>query len=74
MTVVTTRIHVAADGAVSLADTLPAGEYVATITIANAPRPRPGKPFTMENFPVHDGPWDDRVSLRREDLYGDDGR
>ena len=76
MTVVTTRIRVAADGAVSLADPLPAGEHLATVTLASTTTTpaRPGKPFTMADFPIHDGPWDDSVSLRREDLYGDDGR
>ena len=44
------------------------------MTKPHAPLPRPGKPFTMEDFPVHDGPWDDSISLRREDMYGDDGR
>lgn len=79
MTVITTRITVAPDGAISAATPLPAGEHVAAITVASpdaAGRPAgwPGKPFTMENFPTHDGPWDDRIPLRREDMYGDDGR
>ena len=28
----------------------------------------------MENFPVHNEPWDDSISLRWEDLYDDEGR
>jgi hypothetical protein len=28
----------------------------------------------IDELPVYDGPWDDSISLRREDLYGDDGR
>jgi len=75
MTVITTRITVAPDGAISTATPLPAGEYVATITVAApASPPWPGKPFTMDNFPVHSEPWDDTISLRRKDLYDDEGR
>ena len=74
MTVITTRLTVAPDGTISAATPIPAGEHAATITLADAPLRRPGKPFTMENFSIHDGPWDDSVSLRREDLYGDHGQ
>ena len=72
MTVITTRITVSPDGTVSTATPLPAGEYEAAITVAGSPPP--GKPFTMDGFPVHDMGWDDSISLRREDMYGDDGR
>ena len=71
MTVITTRLTVGADGTVSVATPLPVGEYNAAITVADSP---PGKPFTLEGFPTHDMGWDDSVSLRREDMYGDDGR
>ena len=74
MTVITTRITVSPDGAVSTATPLPAGEYEAAITAAPAPPPWPGKPFTMESFPVHNEPWDDSIPLRREDLYDEEGR
>jgi len=74
MTVISIHITVAPDGAISTATPLPAGEYKAEVTLHDAPLRRPGKPFTMEDFPVHDGPWDDSISLRREDMYGDDGR
>jgi hypothetical protein len=53
-----------------MADTLPAGEYTATLTVADTPQPR----RSVLDLPVHQRPWDDRISLRREDLYGDDGR
>lgn len=72
MTVITTRLTVAPDGAISTATPLPAGEYEAAITVADGPAA--GKPFTMDDFPVHDMGWDDSISLRREDMYGDDGR
>ena len=79
MTVITTTLRVAADGAVSLADRLPAGEYTATIEVpAGHGRPArqlPTLPFDADALPVHDlGPWPEGLSLRREDLYGDDGR
>jgi hypothetical protein len=76
MTVITTRLIVAPDGTISAATPLPAGEHVASITVVEPPqrRPGPGKPFTMAEFPIHDEPWDDSISLRREDLYDDEGR
>ena len=74
MTVITTRIQVAEDGTISgrAPDGVRPGEH--EIAFTTAPLKRPGKPFTMENFPIDDGPWDDSISLRREDMYGDDGR
>lgn len=78
MTVITTRIRVAEDSTFSgqaPAGQVPPGEHEVAITVATtATLKRPGKPFTMENFPIDDGPWDDSISLRREDVYGDDGR
>lgn len=39
---------------------------------AHAKKPAPSEPL---DFPVDDlGPWPEGLSLRREDLYGDDGR
>ncbi len=72
MTVITTRITVTSEGAVSAATRLPAGEYEAALTAAGGPVP--AKPFTMEGFPTHDLGWDYSISLHREDMYGDDGR
>ena len=74
MTVITAHIQVAEDGTISghAPQGVPAGEHMATITVA--PPRRPGKPFTMEDFPIHDEPWDGSVSLRREDMYDEDGR
>ncbi len=78
MTVITTRITVAEDGTISgrmPASQLPPGEHEATITLTtNTPRSPNGKPFTMENLRIHDTPWDGTISLRREDLYDDEGR
>ena len=74
MTVINTRITVASGGAISTATPLPAGEYTATITLRSPPLRRPGTPFVMQDYPLQEGPWDDSVSFRREDMYGDDDR
>ena len=76
MTVITTRLIVAADGAISTATPLPAGEHAATVTVHDRPaRQLPVLPFDVDALPTIDlGPWPEGVSLRREDLYGDDGR
>ena len=73
MTVITARITVAPDGTISgrAPSAVPPGEHPVAITVPSTPV---GKLFTMENFPIHDEPWNDSVSLRREDLYDDDGR
>lgn len=50
---------------------MPPGVHEVTITVAPA---SVRKRFRIEDLPRHEGPWDDRISLGREDLYGDDGR
>ncbi|MFZ3237215.1 MAG: hypothetical protein WA184_17855, partial [Stellaceae bacterium] len=51
------------------------GEHEAMITLApSPPRQTPTKKFRVEDLPSQDIPWDDSISLRREDMYGDDGR
>jgi len=69
------RIHVAADHTISgiAPAELPAGEHEVIVSLGPAVTP-PTKPFRMADFPVDNGPWDDSISLRREDMYGDDGR
>lgn len=69
MTIITT-LHVAPDGALSIHEKLPAGDYAVTLTPTQPKRPR----RSVRDMLVHHGPWDDSVSLRREDLYGGDGR
>jgi hypothetical protein len=67
------RIHVGPDHRISgtaPAD-VPPGEYEATITVAASAT---AKRFRLADLPVHDVPWDGSISLRREDMYGDDGR
>lgn len=74
MTTITTQIRVADDHTISgvAPAAVPPGEHEAIISVAIAPPP--GKPFTMDNFPSHDLDWNDDISLRREHIYGDDGR
>ena len=77
MTVIITRIIVTDDGTISgraPPGQVPPGEHEAAITVAATPKPPKGKPFTMESLKIHDVPWDDSISLRREDLYDDEGR
>lgn len=50
---------------------LPPSEHEAVITV----EPKPAaKRFRLADMPIHDEPWDDSISLRRADMYGDDGR
>ena len=74
MTEIRTRILVGPDHRISgLAPAdLPPGEHEALITVGPAEHPK--KPFRIEDLPRHDLPWDGSISLRREDVYGDDGR
>ena len=76
MTIITTRISVLPDGTVSLAQPLPVGEYLARVELANVLVARPPlEPFDITRLPVFDlGPWPEGLGLRREDMYGDDGR
>lgn len=66
-------LHVDRDGRVTgrVPSSVPPGDYTAPLEVP-APSQRPGQ--TKLDIPLHDEPWDDEVSLRREDLYGEDGR
>jgi len=80
MTVVTARIQVAEDGTISgrvPGGQVPPGEHTAAITVGSMllTSQLPTVPFNVDELPRHDlGPWPEGLSLRREDLYGDDGR
>ncbi len=75
MTVINTRIIVTPDGAISTTTPLAAGEYTARIEINEQPNQHPPADLSLDDLPVHDlGPWPKGLSLRREDMYGDDGR
>ena len=55
------------------ADVLP-GAYRAVVVMEEASAVE-GQPRLPLQLPVHDvGPWPEGLSLRREDMYGDDGR
>jgi hypothetical protein len=73
LTTVRTRVTVKEDGTIEAKapGVLPEGEHDAVIVIEAEGR---RSKFRWEDFPVHEGDWDHSVSLRREDIYGDDGR
>ena len=75
---VRTRIRVNGDQTISgvAPPEVPPGEHEVTITIAPPPvEPSAKKPFDVNDLPVVDlGPWPEGTSLRREDMYDDDGR
>ena len=71
MATVMVRIHVDAQGQISgrAPATVPPGDYAAPV-----PVPQTGSRRHLVDLPLDDEPWDDRISLRREDLYDDAGR
>ena len=73
MSVIKAKVRVAEDHSISgvLPKSFPVGEHDVLITLED---PSPPKFFNVDDLPKHDIPWDDSFSLRREDLYGDDGR
>jgi hypothetical protein len=75
MTALEAYIHIADDG--TLTGRVPAGTAVgdhnATILIHDSVVTKK-KRLNLADLPRHPGPWDDNISLRREDMYGDDGR
>ena len=75
---VKTRILVDADHKISgvAPPDVPPGEHEVTITVAPTLARQPAsKPFDVNDLPTVDlGPWPEGLSLRREDIYGDDGR
>jgi hypothetical protein len=74
MNEIRTRIQVAPDHTITgiAPPDVPPGEHLAIITISTPPIPE--KLSRVADLPVHDTPWDGSISLRREDMYGDDGR
>jgi hypothetical protein len=56
-----------------LPDDVAPGSYRVTLVIDD--QPIGPKPTDFSDFPVIDvGPWSEGLSMRREDMYGDDGR
>ncbi len=72
MTVATARINVAADGTITgrAPREVPPGKHSVAIAVAALASATPSVPG---DFPCHDVPWPESLSLRREDLYDDDG-
>ena len=73
MPAIKTRVRVGPDHSISgtAPDGVPVGDHEAVITLPETPVV---KFFRAADLPSHSQPWDAGVSLRREDLYGDDGR
>jgi hypothetical protein len=72
MTFVVAKIRVAPDGTISgqAPREVPPGEYQAPIRLPETKRPH--EPLDL---PLHDcGPWPEGFSVRREEIYDDDGR
>ncbi|HET6469970.1 MAG TPA: hypothetical protein VFG43_16470 [Geminicoccaceae bacterium] len=70
-------LHVDADGRVTgrVPPDVPPGDYVAPLDVPDAGPPQRPKGRRRFDWPAHDcGPWPAGLSLRREDMYGDDGR
>jgi hypothetical protein len=78
MTEIRARVLVSPDHRISGIAPLavPAGEHEITITVPPpSARQRPIEPFDVDSLPTHDlGPWPEGLSLRREDMYDEDGR
>jgi hypothetical protein len=72
MPVVHAKIRVAEDGSISgkAPREVPAGEYQAPITV-----PEPKRKRRRLDLPLHDcGPWPEGFTVRREEIYDDEGR
>ena len=78
MNEIRTRILVGPDHRISgtAPDDVPPGEHeVVLALLPPLSRQKATRAFDVEKLPIVDlGPWPDGVSLRRGDIYGDDGR
>ncbi len=78
MNEIRTRILIGPDHQItgSVPEDVPPGEHEAVITVLPVPaRQKASRPFDVNALPVVDlGPWPEGLTLRREDMYGDDGR
>ncbi len=75
MFTIKTQATVTPDGTltVHLPPDIPPGKHRIVLAIDEPPVTK--SPRAPLNLPIHDsGPWPKRISLRREELYGDDGR
>jgi hypothetical protein len=70
------RVVVSPDYRISrtVPDAMPVGEHEVTITVTDRSS-KIGRPLIPSDLSAHDlGPWPEGLSLRREDMYDDDGR
>jgi hypothetical protein len=78
MTEIRARILVSPDNRISgtAPPAVPPGEHEVTITVLPPlARQRTIEPFDVDALPTHDlGPWPEGLSLRREEMYDEDGR
>jgi hypothetical protein len=78
MAEIRTRVVVGPDRRISgtAPISVPPGEHEVTITVPPLPtRRNPSQAFDVDALPTHDlGPWPEALSLRREDIYDEDGR
>jgi hypothetical protein len=78
MNEIRTRVVVGADHRITgtAPVEVPAGEHEVTITLTERPgQGQATRPLGPRDLPRHDlGPWPAGLSLRREDIYRDDGR
>lgn len=74
MTRVKARARVSPGGRLEaeIGDALPPGEHEVEI-VTEEPEPRRGR-SQLDGLLIFSGAWPEGVSLRREDMYGDDGR
>lgn len=75
MPVVHATIRVDADGTISgkAPREVPTGEYQARLEVADQKKPRSKR--RPLDLPLHDsGPWPEGFTVRREEIYDDDGR
>jgi hypothetical protein len=76
MATVLVPLHVDDEGRVTgqAPATVPPGDYTAPLEVPGGARDRRDIAGELD-WPVHDcGPWPENLSLRREELYGDEGR
>ena len=78
MAEIRTRILVGPDRRISgtAPAVVPPGEHEVTIEVGSPPAYQPPTaPFDIDALPTHDlGPWPERLNLRREDIYDENGR
>jgi hypothetical protein len=78
MTEIRARVLVSPDHHISgtAPPAVPPGEHEITITVLpSQSRQRPIEVFDVDALPTHDlGPWPEGLSLRRENMYDEDGR